>query len=233
MADPKQAVPAGVMGEIQSEVPVEAAPLLQFIMRHVKLVVGVVLLLIAGIIATGVYQWRSSQSLREAELALGKVLSGSTTGVARITALEELEKRVPDAMRIGLWLEVAMVAQQVDNYAKAADAFARVGQMDKGALGIVSTLNQADMLLKAGESGKALAVLEPLGQNTPESMRFIVQESIAAAAESAGNIKRAIEAYQALLATERVQDAPFYKARVASLQAALDAGAKKAEPSGS
>lgn len=220
MADPKHPLQqAGMMGELQSEVSVEAAPLLQFIMKHVGLVVGVVLLLIAGIIATGIYQWHSAGSLRDAQLAMGKILTGRLVGADRVAALEALDKSVPDSMRIGLWLEVASAAREAEDYTKAAAAFARVGQLDKSPLGITAVLNQSDMLIKAGNPAQALSVLEPLAASAPESMRLTVQESLAGAAEAAGNAQKAVEVYKAMMASGQTQDIAYYKARIAALEA--------------
>jgi len=220
MADskrPAQALP-GVMGELQSEVSAEAAPLLQFIVRHVSVIVGVVLLLIAGILATGIYQWNSARNLREAQTALGKILTGAA-GADRAAALEALVKDAPESMRTGLWLEVAAAAQEAGDYAKAAAAFARVGQLDKTTLGLVSVMNQADMLLRIGDAAQSLSVLEPLLAGAPETMRFVVREAVAMAAEAAGDSGKAIEMYQSMLASAGDgQDIAYYKARIATLQ---------------
>jgi hypothetical protein len=205
------------MGELQSEVSVEAAPLLQFIMKHVGVILGVVLLLLAGIVATGVYQWQSSRSLNEARMALGKILTG-TAGADRLKALEALTQDVPEAMRPGLWLEVAAAAQEVQDYAKAAAAFGRVGQLDKGPLGLASILNQSDMLLRIGDAAQSLSVLEPLLASAPENMRFMVRESVAGAAEAAGDAKKAVEMYQSMLSSGQSQDIAYYKARITALE---------------
>jgi hypothetical protein len=220
MADSKRPAPIlpGVMGELQSEVSVEAAPLLRFIMRHVGVIVGVVLLLLAGIVATGIYQWHGSRSLREAQMALGKILTGGTTGAERLSALEAMAKGAPESMRAGLWLEVASAAQEMQDYAAAAAAFDRVGQLDKGPLGLVSVINQSDMLLRLGDAAQSLRVLEPLLAGAPEAMRFMVRESMAGAAEAAGNTKKAVEMYQALLTSGQSQDNAYYKARIAALE---------------
>jgi hypothetical protein len=213
---PAQPLP-GVMGELQSEVSAEAAPLLRFMVEHVRVIVGVVFVLIAGIIATGVYQWHSSRSLREARMALGKVLLG-TAGAERVNALESLIKDAPESMRIGLWLEVAAAAQETQDYAKAAAAFARVAQLDKSPLGLASVMNQSDMLLRAGNAAEGLSVLEPLLTSAPDSMRLTVREAAAAAAEAAGNAEKAIEMYKSILLDGQGQDIAYYRARIAALE---------------
>ena len=214
---PQQAATPGMMGELQSEVSLEAAPLLTFIMNHVGAIVGVVLLLVACIVAAGVYQWHSGNELRDAQLALGKILTGKA-GTDRIAALEAMVKDAPESMRTGLWLEVARAAQEAQDYTKAAAAFGQVAQRDKGPLGITSALNQSDMLLKAGNAAQALSVLEPLAAAAPETMRLMVQESTAAAAEAAGNKKKAVEAYQAILASGKTQDNAYYTSRITALE---------------
>ncbi|MDR2727481.1 MAG: tetratricopeptide repeat protein [Deltaproteobacteria bacterium] len=214
---PAQPLP-GVMGGLQSEVSVEAAPLLQFMIKHIGVIVGIVLFLIVGIVATGAYQWHSSRSLHEARMALGKILTGGTTGADRVKALEALVQDVPASMRIGLWLEVAAAAQEAQDYAQAAVAFGRVGQLDKSPLGFVSLMNQADMLLRTGDAAKALDVLEPLVTSAPETMRLTVRESVAGAAEAAGDTQKAIAMYQSMLAAGQSQDIAYYRARITALE---------------
>ncbi len=208
----------GMMGELQSEVSVEAAPLLQFITRHVALIVGVVLLLIAAIVATGVYQWYTAKTVREAQLSLGKVLT-STTGEAKIQALEALLPDMPGSMREGVQLEIALAALLVENYEKSAAAYGAVAAMDKGLMGAVAAMDQADALLRGDRAAEALSVLEELERTAPETMRVMVWESLGSAAEAAGKPERAAKAYESLVAHGDAvgADLAYYRARIRDL----------------
>ena len=210
--------PAGVMGDLQSEVTVEAAPLLQFITRHVRSIVGLVLLLLVAIVATGVYQWHTAKTMREAHLALGKVLT-ATTGEDKIKALEALFKDAPESMRTGIHLELALAALQAENFDKAAEAYGEASKMDSGPISKIAAMNQADILLKAGKAEEALKVLDDIEQSIPENMRIMFLESLASTAEVAGNTARAIKAYEGIVALgPEGADAAYYQSRIQTLK---------------
>ena len=210
--------PAGVMGDLQSEVTVEAAPLLQFITRHVRSIVGLVLILLVAIVATGVYQWHAAKTTREAHLALGKMLT-STTGEDKIKALEALLKDAPESMRTGIRLELALAALEAQNFGKAAEAYGEASKMDSGPISKLAVMNQADILLNAGKAEEALKVLESIGQSVPENMRIMFLESLASVAEVAGNTQRALKAYESIVAlSPEGADAAYYQSRIQALQ---------------
>ena len=214
---PQQA--AGMMGELQSEVSAEAAPLLQFISRHAGIIVGVILLLIVAIVALGVYQWRSEGATREASLALGKALT-STTGEAKVQALEAMRKDVPESMREGLLLEIAMAALDAEQLDKAAATFGEVAKYDTGPMGFAAAMNQSDILLRAGKADEALKVLENLERTVPNAMRAALLQAIAAAAEEAGNAGSAIKAYEGLLGLGETDMDNYFRARIEVLRSA-------------
>jgi len=219
---------AGMMGGLQSEVSVEAAPLLQFITRHVAVIVGVIVLLIIAIVATGVYQWQSEKAEREAHLALGKVLT-STTGEAKVTALDALLKDAPASLREGMQLELALAALEAEQYDKAAEAFGAVAKADSTAMGTAAGLNQAAVLLRGNKADEALAVLEGLERTAPEPMLPQVLTSVAMAAEAAGKPERAIKAYESLIALGDSEATSYFEARIRALRAPA-APAQQAAP---
>ena len=92
MADPLRPagpqIPGSLMGEIQSEVAVEATPLLRFVLENSRVIVSVVVVLVLAIVGVGGWQWYQSRVEREAHLELGRILV-STQGEARIAALAE------------------------------------------------------------------------------------------------------------------------------------------------
>ena len=211
---------SGVMGEIQSEVAVEAAPFLRFIIKHSKAIVFLVLLLIAAIIATGVMQWQKSSKQAKAEIELGSILAGASQGAERISRLEAFIANAPSTLQQGALLELALVAQKDGNHQRAAEAFAQAAQLGGDSpLAIMARINQADALVQAGKTEEALTVLGELEPKAPRSLQTIVRLALASTAELAGKNDVAIKAYEALLVSGPAQEQSFFKARLAALGA--------------
>ena len=78
MADPLRPsgpqIPGSLMGEIQSEVAVEATPLLSFVLRNSRIIVACIVLLVLVIVGVGGWQWHQGRVEREAHLELGRIL---------------------------------------------------------------------------------------------------------------------------------------------------------------
>ena len=72
------------MGEIQSEVAVEATPLLSFVLRNSRIIVTCIVLLVLVIAGVGGWQWYQTRVEREAILSLAASLSARR---ARIVSL--------------------------------------------------------------------------------------------------------------------------------------------------
>ena len=207
-----------LMGELKSEVAGEAAPLLTFVLKHIKLIVGVILLAIALIIGYGVWQWHTDKTLREAHMELGRILVG-TDNTAKISALENFVNKAPESMHGGIMLEIATTAMEDGNLQKAADAYGQVFKLDpQGAMGVIAALNQADLLLRLNKPQEALTTLNAI--QAPEHMKSTVQAQQALALEIAGQRSEAITKYEALLAmATQEQDISFYRHKIAALKA--------------
>ena len=122
-------IPGSLMGEIQSEVAVEATPLLSFVLRNSRIIVTCIVLLVLVIAGVGGWQWYQTRVEREAHLELGRILV-STQGPDRIAALETFLPAAPSAMKSGVQLEIATTALGLEQYGKAADAYAAVAAAD-------------------------------------------------------------------------------------------------------
>ena len=175
MADPLRPsgpqIPGSLMGEIQSEVAVEATPLLSFVLRNSRIIVTCIVLLVLVIAGVGGWQWHQTRVEREAHLELGRILV-STQGPERIAALETFLPAAPSAMKSGVQLEIATTALGLEQYGKAADAYAAVAAADpKGSIGMMAAINQADLLQRQGKYAEALAVFDSLEKSAPESLR--------------------------------------------------------------
>ncbi len=208
-----------LMGELKSEVAGEAAPLLTFVLKHIKLIVGIILLAIALIIGYGVWQWHTAKTLREAHMELGRILL-SSDNTAKISALENFAAKAPESMRGGIMLEIATIAMENGDRPKAADAYGQVFKADpQGAMGMIAALNQADLLLQLNRPQEALATLNAM--QAPEHMKATVQSQQALALEMAGQTNEAVAKYEALLSmATQEQDRNFFRYKIAALKAA-------------
>lgn len=213
----------GLLGELQSEVPVEAAPLLVFVVRHIKAVVGVVLLFVAAIAGYGGWQWYETTTLRDAKMALGRIML-TQEGAARVTALEAFLPKAPKALRTGVLLTLAEAALAANEPAKAASTYRAIYQAEPTtALGYAAAINLADVLQRESKLPEALTLLEGLVASAPDTLRLMVREDLALAAESAGRTELALKMYEELAAAPADGRTPmergFYQARVRELKA--------------
>lgn len=218
-----------LLGELQSEVSGEAAPLLTFIVNNMKLIVSGISLLVVVTVGYGAWQWNEAGNLRDAQIALGKILVRDS-GAARVTALEAFAAKAPAGMREAVLLELAASAVNAQDFDRAAAAYGQIATADAAsAIGMMAALNQADLLLRVNKPAEAVGVLEKLLANTPEALRPAVREQLAGAASQAGDLKKALGLYEELLtAPENAPGAPnaetntaFFRSRIESLKTQL------------
>ena len=209
----------GILGELQSEVAVEAAPLLQFIARNAAIIMVLIGIFVAVVVGVGVWQWYVSKRDEEAQTNFARLLL-QQQGTARVSALENFAATAPDSVRLAALMELGLAALAEKDSAKAAAAFARVAALDKDRpFGIVAALSEAQTLMQAGKAVESLAVLEPLENTVPEYMRVQVRGLIALNAQQAGKMDRALKAYEDLLAGATGNDADYYRFCIQQIKA--------------
>jgi hypothetical protein len=231
MSKPKPALPpadkpparapetAGILGELQSEISVEAAPLLRFVARHAALIMVLLGLCVAAVAGAGAWQWYAGKRDEEAQTRFARLLL-QPQGAARVSALESFAATAPDAVRLAAWMELGLAALAEKDHAQAAAAFARVAALDSNKpFGAVAALAEVQTLMQAGKAAEALARLEPLENTVPEHMRVQVRGLIALNARQAGKTDRAIKAYEDLLAGAPGEDAEYYRFCIRQIRA--------------
>lgn len=213
-------VSPGLLEELQSEVSTEAAPLLRFIARHARLIMTLLALFVVFVVGFGVLQWQTGKRDEEAQLELYR-LSAQPRSAAAVAALERFAESAPGSVRPAALMELGHAALTAGDAEKAAAAYGRVATEDaNGALGEIAAQAQARSLLKAGRAAEALGLLETLENTAAENLRPQVRILLAEAAQAAGKPDRAVQAYAALLAGARGEDADFFRFRIERLKAA-------------
>lgn len=209
-----------ILNELQSEVSTEAAPLLQFILKHAGLIMttlGLFALLLAG---TASYRWYMARATTQAQTQLAN-LTMLPEGQAKFAALEQFAQTAPEQVRLAAALELANAAVNVKNYDKAAEAFATLHSIDAGhPLGDIAAFNEAQTLMRTGKFDAALSVLETLYNTVSEENRTLVNNLLAESAQAAGKTERAITAYDQLAASTTGPEAEFFRFRAQSLKSA-------------
>ena len=209
----------GILGELQSEVAVEAAPLLQFIARNALVIMVLLGIFVAVVVGAGAWQWYASKRDEEAQTNFSRLLL-QQQGAARVNALENFTATAPDSIRLAALMELGLAALAENDAAKAATAFARVAVLDKDKpFGTVAALSKAHTLMQAGKAAEVLTILEPLENTVPEYMRVQVRRLIALNAQQAGKTDRAIKAYEDLLAGATGDDADYYRFCIQQIKA--------------
>jgi len=209
----------GILGGLQSEVSVEAAPLLQFIARHAVAVMVMLGFFVATLVGIGAWQWYASKRDAQAQTNLARLLL-QQQGAARVNALESFAATAPNSIRLAALTELALAALAEKDAARAADAFARVAALDKNTpFGAMATLSEAQTLMQAGKAAEALTVLEELEHAVPEPIRVQVRGLIALNARQVGKTDRAIKAYEDLLAGAQGDDADYYRFCIQQIKA--------------
>lgn len=205
-----------LISELQSEVSLEAAPFLQFILKRAGAIVAALLLFVAALAGTAGYQWYASRAALDAQKALARVMG--TQEDERVAALERFAAAAPASVRTAAWLALGSAAAARQDSATAARAYAEVATADAdGPLGFLAAFNEAQALMRAGESAKALPVLEKLEKTMPEAHRSLVRGVLAEAALLAGQPQRAKQIFEALATSARGGDADYFLYRARSL----------------
>lgn len=195
------------------------SPLTLFIIKYLKFIIGFFLLLLSVVIISGVWSWYSSREEMKAQAALGRILINPVS-VEQFDILTQFEKTAPRVLQKGIILQLAFWAVQLEQFQKAAEQYGVLYKEDPtGAVGILSGLNQADLLQQIGKWKDALEVLLHLEKVASNPILTGIYESQAVCAEKIGEKNIAISAYKRLIDELNATgvDASFYEDKLAML----------------
>ncbi len=208
-----------ILDDLKTEVSVEAAPLMTFILTHARTIMISLAVFLILVAVGGGWRWYSGKSASESHTALSRVIM-STQGEEKAKALEALAAKNSGASRLAVLLELGNTWLSLGKYDKAAEAYKSLAKIDsEGVLGSMAALNEAGALGKAGKNAEALLVLEAIEPAMPENTRGPVRNMMAEAALAVGNTKQAADIFNTLSAAASGPEAEYYRYRAQSLEA--------------
>ncbi len=215
-----------LLQELQSEVSTEAAPLLQFIVTHVKSIVTFFVLFLVVLVGFGAYNWYTTKTLQTAQDDLARIMLTSQ-GTERINKLEAFLVDAPKGMQSATLLAAADAATEAQDYVAAAKFFGTLAQAEPDkATGLLAALNEGQALLLAGKPTEALAVLDALQNKMPEQSRTLVSEAVVEAALLANDTEKAYLTLESLAENMGGSTADFFRYRAHAIK---DTAAQKAQ----
>ena len=213
--------PSTLLGSIQSEVAVEASPMLEFLARNARLIIAGILLFIAAIGGYGLYVWQSGKALRAEQEAFGRIMV-MTDAPKRLEALTAYVAKAPQATRFSALFALAQTAGQTQKHEEAYKAWEQLRGLDPS-MKVPATFGMAQALMAQDKPKEALALYEGLLQGIKDADVANVNSRIAILSENMGDYKRAITACEAVLAKPaQPEDVSFWTQKAAVLRLKLE-----------
>ena len=203
----------GLIDRIESEAVDTIHPILQWILDNLKLLglaAALLLLTVAGYSGFAYYQERART---EAQNRLGVILA-QNQGPELISGLQEYIGS-ESHYRTKALFELAQAQMETGQYAAAAASWDQLARTKQNDLRTVALMGKARALGLGGSPAESLALLLNLRDSAPAPFVDNLQLQIAETAESAGELKTALTAYEALRQSAQDEaNAAFYDYKI-------------------
>jgi|GEM_PF-1956934 len=216
---------------IQEEMSSEVAPLVKAVTENIKLiglVLGGIVLIAAGISGYKYYQqYRVDTAMDRIEAVLSL-----KSPQKRLQAIQDYLPQAPQRFRQGLRLDLAELCMEQERFDQAAQVWAEAAQNSRTEkIRAISGLGRAKALLRAGQSEKALALLQDLAKNAPDAFSRSLYFELAAAAESEGQWDQALKAYKQLKSKTQLGErrGGYFQYKIARIRNKMDNQASQSE----
>ncbi|WP_421901536.1 tetratricopeptide repeat protein [Maridesulfovibrio sp.] len=207
-----------ILNQVHESTPDTLHPILDYIIKNGKMIAAGVaaIILIAGGISG--FKYMNQQKLIKAQSEMGTILI-KYSGAKQADALAAFEKDAPASMKPAVQLALAKAWMDAGHYADAKTVWAAIAKTSPK-LSAVSGLGQAKCLMLEDKAGEAVTVLQKLKESVDAVYAASINRLLGEAAEKAGNIQVAIQAYQGLM-TSSPQEASFFEFKIKELKAKL------------
>ncbi len=216
----QKALLAEIEKELKAETAAEAAPLLEFVLKHIRAIIALVVVLVIFIAIWGFWQWNNEEKLNEAEAQLIKI-SDMSNPEEKIKQLQDFKASAPEELQLSAELKIAQAAIEANNLALAEESLSLLTKEEKySPLGLALHFSLTNTYARDNKAEKVLEVYEEMLANAPENVRTVVLEEAAFAAENLGNKEKALAFYMELLEINKPENKsaePYYKARIQEL----------------
>lgn len=208
--------------QIAVEVGTESRQLYQKMMEYRQVIIVLLLVILVLAASYAGYNAYREHRLDRAEAMLDKTVL-EYQGAQRMAALESLQDSMPRAILPRYWLESVKAAQELEDWDKALEYWKQLAQGGPDNWKTLGSLGQGVTLLRLGKPQEALAELERLQGGVPAQMQPVVMLQLAEAAEMAGDLERALSAYEELKARGEADRDDYLDFKIAAIRSRLKA----------
>ena len=201
---------------LQQSVSKEAAPLLNFVLKHIKMIAAGLLALVMLISGVGMYHYMHDQKILTAQTELATLAAGASTE-AQLADLKAFVETVSAEVRPAALLTLAKASLRVNDYAAAESAWAALQATGIDSMREIAGMGRANAYAKMGKLTEAVTVLETLVPQASKAYVLTVKHQLALMAEQSGDVEKALAVYKELETAVPAANKKFYTHKIASL----------------
>ncbi|MCT4534437.1 tetratricopeptide repeat protein [Halodesulfovibrio sp.] len=220
MVDHKEHESSLLVDSLQKNISQEAAPLLNFVLKHVKAIAFGLVLLTGTIAGFGIYNYVHEGNIAKAQETLTE-LTSAPLNEAQLAKLKKFAETSPVQVRPAALLALAKASLRAENYASAVDAWGTLQALNIESMRDIAGLGKADAYARMGDYKKAQEVLTQMLSSASEAYRLPAKHQLAMMAEKSGDVKTSITLYKELESVVPPANKAFYSHKIAMLNLKL------------
>lgn len=209
-----------LVDSLQQNISKEAAPLLNFVLRHSKAIALGLVVLVGAMAGFGIYNYMHEQKIAHAQERLGELAVSASTE-SQLKALKTFVATVPAQVQPAGLLALAKASLRVKDYASAVDAWGKLQSLNVEGMHDLAGLGKADAYARMGDYKKAQEVLTAMLPDASEAYVLPAKHQLALMAEQSGDMKTSLMLYKDLEEAVPEANKAFYTRKVALLTGKL------------
>lgn len=207
--------------EMQAEVSPEAAPLWNFVTKHIRYIAGIIVSVVVIITIIAGWQWYREKQLAETRINLGRIIAMQNPE-HRFSELQRFLGTVPSQLELSVLLELSSTAVSLGKWDAALEYYQKISQKTTLApLNFSARMNHAQIQMHKGDFSSARNEFHEIVQSAPNEIKSLIYQLAAEAAEMLHDKAGAITDYEAAVAalppTDNQSNA-FFHARIEKLK---------------